>query len=493
MRESRAGAIFDPEMAWKRALPVNKKNSRCLREQLDVRRKLWKEDVLVNTTLKDISKKADMLAAILAADQRYYSAAVSAFDGVFELGSNGPTWLVHRSTIMPQNPLKISSVLLDRPSLLSWVLSGFLPKRLDEVVATYGTGLEICRWSHSVFVDSTSYKVGKGRKTFDSAGRREAGITGNRSRFIVLPGCLNREGDDVSFFWKKSAVQTITESSLGITERIQEFGYHLSTVEEKLSSAHIAEHQSSVEPWEKNTQRRRPLENELMRLFWLGDSERMIRGGIQIAKQAAIRNIDVRYKESSIPGVISYAAHSRVAKVSLIRSETRERLDLRKRTDAEQAHKDEAAERRKSSRIQQLRDATDSKKVVEVEVIVCKVKCKSFLGNASSFACHTRSMYPSGLLCEHFVICTLPPGVRDTQLEVVPTSARSYTLVSGPDDSLLNVLTAPDGHIIPGQVAREALSGPVRFWSGRVRFPLPSKKKIFNCHSKREQDVVPTS
>ncbi|KAJ7115624.1 hypothetical protein C8R43DRAFT_1155216 [Mycena crocata] len=128
--------ITDPDDL--RALPVNKKNSRCLREQLDVRRKLWKDDVLVNTTLKDISKKADMLAAILAADQRYYSAAVSAFDGVFELGSNGPTWLVHRSTIMPQNPLKISSVLLDRPSLLSWVLSGFLPERLDEVVNNEG-------------------------------------------------------------------------------------------------------------------------------------------------------------------------------------------------------------------------------------------------------------------------------------------------------------------------------------------------------------------
>ncbi|KAJ6565328.1 hypothetical protein DFH09DRAFT_1315104 [Mycena vulgaris] len=41
-----------------------------LREQLDVRRELWKDEVLVKAKLKDMSKKADMLAAILAADKR---------------------------------------------------------------------------------------------------------------------------------------------------------------------------------------------------------------------------------------------------------------------------------------------------------------------------------------------------------------------------------------------------------------------------------------
>ncbi|KAF8146326.1 hypothetical protein K438DRAFT_1990862 [Mycena galopus ATCC 62051] len=56
-------------------LPVkqSKKKQGCatLREQLDVRRELWKDEILVKTLLKNISKKADMVAAILAADKRY--------------------------------------------------------------------------------------------------------------------------------------------------------------------------------------------------------------------------------------------------------------------------------------------------------------------------------------------------------------------------------------------------------------------------------------
>ncbi|KAJ7257743.1 hypothetical protein C8J57DRAFT_1516628 [Mycena rebaudengoi] len=59
--------ITDPDLL--QALPVKKKNVPMLREQLDVRRDLWKDEVLIKTKLKDISKKADMLAAILAADQ----------------------------------------------------------------------------------------------------------------------------------------------------------------------------------------------------------------------------------------------------------------------------------------------------------------------------------------------------------------------------------------------------------------------------------------
>ncbi|KAJ6574411.1 hypothetical protein B0H19DRAFT_1063370 [Mycena capillaripes] len=54
-------------------LPVKKKKGTggaCLREQLDVRRALWKDEILAKTTLKAISKKADMLAAIIAADKR---------------------------------------------------------------------------------------------------------------------------------------------------------------------------------------------------------------------------------------------------------------------------------------------------------------------------------------------------------------------------------------------------------------------------------------
>ncbi|KAJ7149384.1 hypothetical protein C8R43DRAFT_951866 [Mycena crocata] len=60
--------ITDPDQL--KALPVRKKNSASLRDQLDARRDLWKDEVLVKAKLKDISKKADMLAAILAADQR---------------------------------------------------------------------------------------------------------------------------------------------------------------------------------------------------------------------------------------------------------------------------------------------------------------------------------------------------------------------------------------------------------------------------------------
>ncbi|KAF7363183.1 hypothetical protein MVEN_00670900 [Mycena venus] len=53
-----------------KALPVKKKGRPNLREQLDVRRDLWKDEILVKTKLKDISKKVDMVAAILAADER---------------------------------------------------------------------------------------------------------------------------------------------------------------------------------------------------------------------------------------------------------------------------------------------------------------------------------------------------------------------------------------------------------------------------------------
>ncbi|KAF7334122.1 hypothetical protein MVEN_02318000 [Mycena venus] len=54
-----------------KALPVKKKGRPNLREQLDVRRDLWKDEILVKTKLKDISKKVNMVAAILAADERY--------------------------------------------------------------------------------------------------------------------------------------------------------------------------------------------------------------------------------------------------------------------------------------------------------------------------------------------------------------------------------------------------------------------------------------
>jgi hypothetical protein len=68
----RLGAIVVITDAGKlAALPVRKKGGPNLREQLDVRRELWKDETLRNTTLAKISKKADMLAAILAADQRY--------------------------------------------------------------------------------------------------------------------------------------------------------------------------------------------------------------------------------------------------------------------------------------------------------------------------------------------------------------------------------------------------------------------------------------
>ncbi|KAJ7355986.1 hypothetical protein DFH08DRAFT_803910 [Mycena albidolilacea] len=61
-----------------KALPVKKgpKGGANLREQLDVRRELWKDEVLVKTKLKDVSKKVDMLAAILAADARQAATAV---------------------------------------------------------------------------------------------------------------------------------------------------------------------------------------------------------------------------------------------------------------------------------------------------------------------------------------------------------------------------------------------------------------------------------
>lgn len=62
-------------------LPVKKpKNGgSCLRDQLDVRRDLWKDKVLVNTKLKDVAKKAEMLAAIIAADKRYVLMSKSCF------------------------------------------------------------------------------------------------------------------------------------------------------------------------------------------------------------------------------------------------------------------------------------------------------------------------------------------------------------------------------------------------------------------------------
>jgi hypothetical protein len=64
--------IADKEQLAK--LPVKRKKNTsgpCLRDQLDVRRDLWKDEVLTKTTLKAISRKSDMLAAILAADKRY--------------------------------------------------------------------------------------------------------------------------------------------------------------------------------------------------------------------------------------------------------------------------------------------------------------------------------------------------------------------------------------------------------------------------------------
>ncbi|KAJ7150114.1 hypothetical protein C8R43DRAFT_497621 [Mycena crocata] len=77
----------------------------------------------------------------------------------------------------------------------------------------------------------------------------------------------------------------------------------------------------------------------------------------------------------------------------------------------------------------------------------------------------------------------------------VGTEAQFKTISTLSEKSNLpdQVLTEPDGHISPGQVAWEVLSGLVRFWSGRVRFPLPSQReKKSKHHSKREQDVFPT-
>ncbi|KAJ7455619.1 hypothetical protein B0H11DRAFT_1926006 [Mycena galericulata] len=61
--------ITDPAKLKK--LPIKKKGVASLRDQLDVRRDLWKDDILLKTKLKDIAKKDDMLEAILAADHRY--------------------------------------------------------------------------------------------------------------------------------------------------------------------------------------------------------------------------------------------------------------------------------------------------------------------------------------------------------------------------------------------------------------------------------------
>ncbi|KAJ7508265.1 hypothetical protein B0H11DRAFT_1901926 [Mycena galericulata] len=61
--------ITDPAKLKK--LPVKKKGVASLRDQLDVHRDLWKDDILLKTKLKDIAKKDDMLEAILAADHRY--------------------------------------------------------------------------------------------------------------------------------------------------------------------------------------------------------------------------------------------------------------------------------------------------------------------------------------------------------------------------------------------------------------------------------------
>ncbi|KAJ7334225.1 hypothetical protein DFH08DRAFT_814249 [Mycena albidolilacea] len=58
-----------------------------LREQLDVWRELWKDETLRNTTLAKISKKADMLAAILAADQRIDVFASQSADSIVRMAT----------------------------------------------------------------------------------------------------------------------------------------------------------------------------------------------------------------------------------------------------------------------------------------------------------------------------------------------------------------------------------------------------------------------
>ncbi|KAJ7353020.1 hypothetical protein DFH08DRAFT_804606 [Mycena albidolilacea] len=72
--------ITDP--AALKALPVKKKGQPNLREQLDVRSMLWKDEVLAKTKLGDMSKKADMLAAILAANQRNISNIDTAINAI---------------------------------------------------------------------------------------------------------------------------------------------------------------------------------------------------------------------------------------------------------------------------------------------------------------------------------------------------------------------------------------------------------------------------
>ncbi|KAJ7321999.1 hypothetical protein DFH08DRAFT_818376 [Mycena albidolilacea] len=78
--------ITDP--AALKALPVKKKGQPNLREQLDVHRMLWKDEVLAKTKLGDMSKKADMLAAILAANQRY---DLYFFPGVLDVPARNST------------------------------------------------------------------------------------------------------------------------------------------------------------------------------------------------------------------------------------------------------------------------------------------------------------------------------------------------------------------------------------------------------------------
>ncbi|KAJ7897691.1 hypothetical protein B0H14DRAFT_2557673 [Mycena olivaceomarginata] len=69
------------------ALPVRKKGGLNLREQLDVRRELWKDEMLCITTLAKISKKADMLAAILAADRQIDVFASQSADSIVRMAT----------------------------------------------------------------------------------------------------------------------------------------------------------------------------------------------------------------------------------------------------------------------------------------------------------------------------------------------------------------------------------------------------------------------
>ncbi|KAJ7828131.1 hypothetical protein B0H14DRAFT_3719247 [Mycena olivaceomarginata] len=106
------------------ALPVRKKGGPNLREQLDVRRELWKNETLRNTTLAKISKKADMLTAILAADQRR-AIDVFASQSADSIGTRAlithPT-RVHRAPIshlllLPRLPASIGASCLPAPIL----------------------------------------------------------------------------------------------------------------------------------------------------------------------------------------------------------------------------------------------------------------------------------------------------------------------------------------------------------------------------------------